>query len=60
MAVSDSFRFPARNFIKKDTPAKMFSVNFAEVLRTSFDRTRTDLGIGSERKGRTGKLVNVG
>ena len=60
MDVSDSFRFPARIFIKKDTPAKMFSVNFAKVLRTSFDRTRTDLGIGSERKGRTGKLVNVG
>ena len=33
---SDSFRFPACNFIKKEMPAKM---NFVKFLRTTFDRS---------------------
>ena len=39
VAASVSFRLPASNFIKKETPAKTFSVNFAKFFRTSFDRT---------------------
>ena len=43
---SDSFRFPACNFIEKETPTKgdsrCFSVNFAKFLRISFDRTPPD------------------
>ena len=42
VAASDSFRFPACIFIKKGTPVKMFSVNFAKFLRTSFCRTPPD------------------
>ena len=42
VAVSDSFRFPPCNFIKKEIPAKMFSENFATFLRTSFDRALPD------------------
>ena len=36
MAASDSFRIPACNFIKKLTP------DFADFLRTSFDRIHVD------------------
>ena len=39
MVASYIFRFPACNFIKKETPVKMFSVSFAKFLRASFDRT---------------------
>ena len=58
VAASDSFRFPGCNFVKKETPIKMFSrefckifkktpkkcfsVNFAKFLRTSFGRTLPD------------------
>ena len=36
-------RFPACNFVKKETRAKMFfSVSFTKFLRTSFDRTPPD------------------
>ena len=36
-------RFPACNFVKKETRAKMFfSVSFTKSLRTSFDRTPSD------------------
>ena len=45
-SASDSFRFSACNFIKKETPAKRdskcFSVNFAKFLRISFHRTPPD------------------
>ena len=42
--VTDShiFRFPACNFIKKETPYRCFSVNFTKFLRTYFDRTSLD------------------
>ena len=36
MAAPKSFRFPACNFIIKETTAKCFFVNFAKFLRTSF------------------------
>ena len=36
VAASDSFSFLACNFIKRETPARMFSVNFANFLRTFF------------------------
>ena len=36
-AASGSLRFPAYNFVKKETPGKMFL--FTKCLRTSFDRT---------------------
>ena len=36
MAASDRFR--ACNFIEKETQAKMFFVNLAKLLITSFDR----------------------
>ena len=42
MAASASLRFPACNFVKKETPANMFFVNFAKFLRTSFDRIPPD------------------
>ena len=38
MAASDSFRFPACNFIKKRLQQRYFSVSFAKFLRTSFNR----------------------
>ena len=45
-SASDSFRFSACNFIKKETPLKRdsrcFSVNFAKFLRISFHRTLPD------------------
>ena len=42
VAASDSFRFPACNFIKKTFWKRCFSVNFAKLLRTSFNRTPPD------------------
>ena len=42
MAASDSFRFPACNFIKKETLGNMFFVNFANFLRVFFDRAPPD------------------
>ena len=41
MAAFDSFRFPACNF-KKETPSKIFSMNFAHFLRTRFERKPPD------------------
>ena len=41
VAASDSFRFPACNFIKKSLQQRCFPVNFAKFLRASFDRTHT-------------------
>ena len=42
MAVSDSFRFPACNFIIKRFLQRCFLVNFAKFLRTCFDRRPPD------------------
>ena len=42
VAASDSFRFPACNFIKKEILAKMFFCEFAKFLRTYFYRTPPD------------------
>ena len=41
MAASAGLRFPVCNFVKKETPAKMFFCEFlrTKFLRTSFDRT---------------------
>ena len=39
MTAFDSFRFPACNFIKKETQKGHFYVNFAKFLRISFERT---------------------
>ena len=36
MAASNSFRFPACNFIKKGTPAKMFICEFCKTFKNSF------------------------
>ena len=41
VAASDSFRFPACSFIKRDSSKDVF-VNFAKFLRTSFYRTPPD------------------
>ena len=41
-AGSAGLRFPACNFVKKETPAKMFFCEFYKTLRTSFDRTPSD------------------
>ena len=41
-AASAGLRFPACNFVKKETPAKMFFCEFYKTLRTSFDRTPPD------------------
>ena len=42
VTASDSSRFPACSFIEKETWARMFIVNFAKSLRTSFVRTPPD------------------
>ena len=44
MDASDSFRFLAGNFIKKETPAKMFFCEFCKIFKKifSFDRTPLD------------------
>ena len=42
MTASDSSSFPACSFIEKETWARMFIVNFAKSLRTSFVRTPPD------------------
>ena len=42
VADSDSFRFLACNFIKKEILAKMFFCEFAKFVRTYFDRTPPD------------------
>ena len=42
MVASDSFGFPACSFIEKETLVRMFIVNFAKSLRTSFVRTPPD------------------
>ena len=42
MAVSDSFRFPACNFMIKRFLQRCFLVNFAKFLRTCFDRRPPD------------------
>ena len=36
VAASDSFRFPACNFIKKETPAKMFICEFCKIFKNIF------------------------
>ena len=36
VSTSEGFRFSACNFIKKETPEKMFFYEFAKFLRTSF------------------------
>ena len=36
VAASDSFRFPAWNFIKKKTPAKMFICEFCKIFKNIF------------------------
>ena len=36
VAASDSFRFPACNFIKKKTPAKMFICEFCKIFKNVF------------------------
>ena len=36
VAVSDSFRFPACNFIKKEIPAKMFFCEFCKIFKNIF------------------------
>ena len=41
LIVSDSFRFPVCN-LKKRFPKRYFSVGFAKLLRTSFDRAPPD------------------
>ena len=43
-AASDSFRFPACNSIKKETPGKMFFCEFYKIFKSifSFDRTPPD------------------
>ena len=41
-AASASLRFPAWNFVKKENLAKMFSCEFKNFLRTSFDGTPPD------------------
>ena len=42
-ANSAALRLPACNFVKRETPAKMFfSVDFTKFLNTSFDRTPLD------------------
>ena len=38
VAASDSFRFPACSFIKKENPTQTCFVNFAKFLRIYFDR----------------------
>ena len=36
VAASDSFRFPACNFIKKETPTKMFICEFCKIFKNIF------------------------
>ena len=64
VAASGCFRFPPCNFIKKEIPAKTFSVNFAKFLRTSFDRALPDdcflsLSVNFENFFRTSLLQNT-
>ena len=44
VAASDSFKFPACNFVKNESPAKMFFYKFCKISKNtfSFDRTPPD------------------